>query len=220
MTLREAIAVALIAGTVAAQLQGQSTSGTTPAPATAQAPAPAVPSTATPPSPAPDETTKPGKKKKPSSSDSIETGKPIHGDTLHAQRKAAKLYLDGVRLLEKQQPEAAWNLLKQAVELEPGDATYEKAAELARQSTVTQLVQQSSRVRNTGSAEDSAQLLHRAQVIDPTTPLVLQHLDQLADTTAATKVGATANATLGAQAGVAGHEDTDAGSPIQLEPKR
>ena len=145
----------------------------------------------------------------------------MQADTLHAQRKAAKLYLEGVRLLEKQQSESAWNLLKQAVELEPGNTTYIAAAELARQSTVTQLVQQSSRERSNGATADASTLLQRAQAIDPTNPLVLEHLNQLADAAAGTKVGATANAALGVQAGVAGgDEDSLAGAPIQLEPKR
>ena len=229
--LRSAVALALIAGTLAAQLQGQSANSATPAPAPAQTPAavqtPAPAQTPTPaasPSstPAPDqaksEQAKPNKKKH---SDAVKTGKPIQADTIHAQRKAAKLYLEGVQLLEKQRPEAAWGLLKEAVELEPSNTTYFKAAELARQSTVTQLVQQSSRERGNGATQDASELLERAQAIDPTNPLVLEHLDQLADATAVTKVGATANAVLGPQTGVAGDaEDALAGSPIHLEPKQ
>lgn len=231
--LRNAVALALVAGTVTVQLQAQSPTAVTPAPTQQPAPAqtPAAAQTPTPaasPAPAPDQTkpdqakpdqAKPDKKKK--HSDAVETGKPIQADTIHAQRKAAKLYLEGVKLLEKQRPEAAWGSLKEAVELEPGNATYIKAAELARQSTVTQLVQQSSRERSNGATQDASQLLERAQAIDPTNPLVLEHLDQLADAAAGTKVGATANATLGPQAGVAGDaEDASAGPPIHLEPKQ
>ena len=223
--LRRALAIALVAGMTAMQLQGQSTSSIAPAAAAAQTPAPPSSSSATSTSPAStsqaqDETSA-GKKKKQPSANPVETGKPIQADTLHAQRKAAKLYLEGVRLLEKQQSESAWNLLKQAVELEPGNTTYIAAAELARQSTVTQLVQQSSRERSNGATADASTLLQRAQAIDPTNPLVLEHLNQLADAAAGTKVGATANAALGVQAGVAGgDEDSLAGAPIQLEPKR
>jgi len=223
--LRRALAIALVAGMTAMQLQGQSTSSIAPAAAAAQTPAPPSSSSATSTSPAStsqaqDETSA-GKKKKQPSANPVETGKPIQADTLHAQRKAAKLYLEGVRLLEKQQSESAWNLLKQAVELEPGNTTYIAAAELARQSTVTQLVQQSSRERSNGATADASTLLQRAQAIDPTNPLVLEHLNQLADAAAGTKVGATANAALGVPAGVAGgDEDALAGAPIQLEPKR
>ena len=218
--LRNAVAFALIAGMAATYVQGQSAAGAAPAPAAVQAPAaPQTPTPATSPAAAPDQTkpdqAKPDKKH----SDAVKTGKPIQADTIHAQRKAAKLYLEGVQLLEKQRPEAAWALLKQAVELEPGNSTYIKAAELARQSTVTQLVQESSRMRDSGATQDASQLLQRAQAIDATNPLVLEHLDQLADAAAATPVGVTANAALGAQAGVAGQEDKEAGAPIKLEPK-
>ena len=78
-------------------------------------------------------------------SNAISTGGPVKAGTLRAQRKAAKLYLQGVKLLEKEQPEAAWKLLKPASDLEPDNATYLRAAELARQSAVTQLVQQADR---------------------------------------------------------------------------
>ena len=115
--LRNAVAVALIAGMAATYVQGQSAAGAAPAPATAQTPAPPqTPTPATSPAAAPDQTkpdqAKPDKKH----SDAVKTGKPIQADTIHAQRKAAKLYLEGVQLLEKQRPEAAWALLKQAVE--------------------------------------------------------------------------------------------------------
>jgi general secretion pathway protein D len=222
VTTRSAIAATLIAGVFAMQLQGQSAPSVPAATAPVQAtPGQAAPVAATTPataaaSPAPDET-KPEKKKKQGAPDAVKTGKPMKADAVRAQRKAAKLYLDGVRQLEKQQPELAWDSLKQAVELEPGNPTYIGAAELARQSTVTQLVQQASRERSNGATEDSAKLLQRAQTIDPTNPLVLEHLDQLADATAGTKVGLTANAAMGHQAGL---EDTQAGAPILLEPKQ
>jgi general secretion pathway protein D len=217
VTLRRVAAVALIAGMAALQLRAQAPAVATPAPPSPQTPAPAASPTTTQDPAKPD--VKPDPKKKRPKSDGVATGKPALADTIHAQRKAAKLYLEGVRQLEKQQPEAAWNLLKQAVELEPGNTTYIGAAELARQSTVAQLVQQASRERSNGATQDGAKLLQRAQFIDPANPLVLEHVGELADAIAATKVGATANATLGAKAGVAGQEDTELGAPIQLEPK-
>jgi general secretion pathway protein D len=157
------------------------------------------------------------KKKRPG--DEIKTGKPIQANTLHAQRKAAKLYLAGVKLLEKQQPQQAWNLLKQALELVPDNATYAKSAELARQSAVTQLVQESSREGDKGGNTDAAKLMQQAQAIDPTNPLVLEHLNLLAKDVANTKVGLTANTALGPQAGISETQDTLADGPIVLQPK-
>jgi len=122
-------------------------------------------------------------------SNAVTTGGPVKAGTLRAQRKAAKLYLQGVKLLEKEQPEAAWKLLKQATDLEPDNATYLRAAELARQSAVTQLVQQASRERSRGESADSAKLLGHAMEIDPKNPLVLQHLGELGDQAASLPVG-------------------------------
>jgi len=204
-----------ICGAASMAMLGQSAPAAAPAATPAQTPAAAPAQTPAASSTAPD-AAKPDAKKKSSAADEIKQGKPVHADTLHAQRKAAKLYLEGVRLLEKQQPEPAWKLLKQAVELVPDNVTYIQAAELARQSTVTQLVQQSSRERTSGATEDSANLLKEAQSIDPANPLVLEHVNKLADAAAATKVGATA---LSAQANVSAEEDTLAGGPVQLEPK-
>ena len=122
-------------------------------------------------------------------SNAVTTGGPVKAGTLRAQRKAAKLYLQGVKLLEKEQPEAAWKLLKQATDLEPDNATYLRAAELARQSAVTQLVQQASRERSRGESADSAKLLGHAMEIDPKNPLVLQHLGELGNQAASLPVG-------------------------------
>jgi general secretion pathway protein D len=138
----------------------------------------------------------------------IETGKPIQADSLRAQRKAAKLYLQGVHELEKERAESAWNLLKQAAELEPTNVTYVRAAELARQSAVTHLVQQASRERGQGPNNESANLLKHALEIDPKNPLVLQHTDELGNL--GTPVGATASSTIKTEAPIAS-------DPIQLE---
>jgi type II secretory pathway component GspD/PulD (secretin) len=155
-------------------------------------------------------------------SDPVATGKPIQAGTLSAQRKAAKLYLKGVKLLEKQQAESAWNLLKQAAELAPDNLTYIKAAELARQSAVTELVEASSRehARSTGSEAnaESARLLERAQEIDPSNPLVIEHLNQIADQASNTHAGGTASTAPQLQAAVVGTEDTLADGEIKLLP--
>jgi general secretion pathway protein D len=211
--LRNVLIFVLMAGSACTLLQGQADSAT--APQTQPAQPAASPAQAPPPTGAnPDAATKPA------SSNEIETGKPIKADSVHAQRKAAKLYLQGVRLLKKQQPQPAWNLLKQAAELEPTNATYVQAAELARQSAVTQLVQQASRERVNGAGEDSAKLLKDALAIDPNNPLVVEHMDQLADKTAAGKVGTTVSATPGPEIHAASEQDTLADGPIVLEPKQ
>jgi general secretion pathway protein D len=129
---------------------------------------------------------------KPVPTNAITMGAPVQADALHSQRKAAKLYLAGVKLLEKQQPEAAWKLLKQAADLEPENVIYLRAAGLAQQSAVTQLVQQASRERVDDADADAAKLLQHAMEIDPKNPLVLQHLGVLGDQAASAPVGTSA----------------------------
>jgi general secretion pathway protein D len=155
----------------------------------------------------------------------VKPGKPVEANGLHAQRKAAKLYLQGVKLLQKQQPEAAWKLLKQAAALQPENITYVNAAELARQSTVTQLVEQSSRAKAAAGqdikSEEAALLLQRAQAIDPTNPLVVEHLDQAAQQATAFRVGGTSSTTaLNQQTGPSSNLDTLSDGPISLLPNR
>ena len=209
---RAAIAVLLMTGWGGLPLLAQSAAQ----PAVSSSQAPAANTAAAPAAP-PDAAKA---KQKPDDTDDVETGKPVKGNALHRQRKAAKLYLEGVKLIEKQRAEEAWGLLKQAVALQPDNVTYIKAADLAQQSAVTQLVQQASRERSGGATQDSARLLQRALSIDPTNPLVLEHLGQLADDSGSTVVGKTANDALGAQANVNQDQETLADGPITLQPKR
>jgi general secretion pathway protein D len=201
-------------------------------PAPAQAPA----------SPAPDANPKP--KANPDAKDkpptlAIQIGQPVQASSLRSQRKAAKLYLQGVKLLEKKQPEQAWATLNEAVDLAPANTTYARAAEVARQSLVTQLVQQASRQRELEESrsaaglapggitadpkEGSAALLQRALSIDPTNPMVLEHLNQLAGATSNANIGSTASAAPAlveaAMPDRIHDQDTLSDGPIVLQPK-
>ena len=169
----------------------------------------------------------------------IQIGQPVKASSLRSQRKAAKLYLQGVKLLEKKQPEQAWATLNEAVELAPANTTYARAAEVARQSLVTQLVQQASRQREleddrraAGLApggitadpkEGSAALMQRALSIDPTNPMVLEHLNQLAGATSNANIGGTASAAPAlveaAMPDRIQDQNTLADGPIVLQPK-
>ena len=213
----------------------------TPVPQTPAAQAQPTPAQV-PPSPAPDANPKSNanpeaKDKQPKSQ--VKTGEPVQASSLRSQRKAAKLYLAGVKLLEKKQPEQAWATLKEAVELAPSNTTYTRAAEVARQSLVTQLVQQASRQREleenraaAGQApggitadpkQGSAALLQRALAIDPANPMVLEHLNQLAGATSNANIGGTASASPAlleaAMPDRIHDQDTLSDGPIVLQPK-
>jgi hypothetical protein len=174
-------------------------------------------------------------------------GRPIQAGTLRAERKAAKLYLQGVKLLEKQQPEEAWALFRDSVELAPGNTTYIRAAELARESRVTQLVQEAGRLREEEQSREaagaasatvpkdpkhdavplaqqdaglgSAELLQRALAIDPDNPMVQEHLGELADSAPHTKVGATSSTSLPLLESGTESQDSLSDGPITLQPK-
>jgi general secretion pathway protein D len=161
----------------------------------------------------------------------VNFGKPIQAGTLPAQRKAAKLYLQGVKLLEKQEPEEAWTLLKEAVQLAPDNTTYIRASELARQSTVTQLVQQATRERERDAAQNAAgnrsldagagaaALLQRALAIDPENSMVIEHLNQFADTTAGVRIGGTSSSVPALSGNADEAQDSLSDGPIVLQPK-
>jgi hypothetical protein len=172
----------------------------------------------------------------------VKPGDPIKADTLHNQRRAAGLYLKGVRMLEQTQAEESWLLLKQAAELEPFNSTYVRAAELARQSAITQLVQRSTQEVSRGDTAAATKTLQHALAIDPSSQAAIAHLNQLHGTPAnlpPPSAGAVANpsqsasaepqlgqqdeAQLGHQVGLTAAEmlkpqTTVPGGPVVLEP--
>jgi len=150
-------------------------------------------------------------KSKPASQ--IVIGEPVQAASIREQRRAAKLYLQGVHLLEKQQPEEAWKLLKEAAAIEPQNGTYLRAAALAEQSSVTQLVQQSSQASVNGNTEEAQRLLRHAQEIDPTSPEVTEHFGEMGDRIASVPVGVTPTT----MPGIVSESNALAG-PIVLEP--
>ena len=141
----------------------------------------------------------------------VTTGEPVRTGDVRQQRNAAKLYLKGVRLLEGKDAAAAWALLKQAAALEPLNDTYARAAELARQSTITQLVQQSSQQSQHGDLQGAVASLQQALEIDPKSESVLQHLNQLRDQAGLAPVGTQANLVMKPQT-------FSPAGPVELEP--
>ncbi|MDE1175358.1 MAG: hypothetical protein PW789_01985 [Edaphobacter sp.] len=64
-----------------------------------------------------------------------------------------------------------------AVNLNPEDSDYLKAAAVAREHRVTQLVQQAGKARMMGQQQESSKLLAEAQALDPNNRFVAQHMD-------------------------------------------
>ena len=101
------------------------------------------------------------------------------------RRRAAKLYLEGTKLFEKEQFEDALRNYEEATALEPGNSNYHMAAEVARSHAVTALIQAAAKARmgNDPAAEQKA--IERAAALDPKNPQVAQHLAEIADETVA-----------------------------------
>jgi general secretion pathway protein D len=188
---------------------------------TAQAPVAGTATTQAPVSATTDKKPSPNaEQKKADNTKGVTTGEPVKAESLRERRKAAKLYLEGTQLLTKERPEDAWDRLKRAAELEPDNKIYARAAELARQSAVTQLVQQASRERAKGETQDSARLLLHAQEIDPKNPLVLQHLYDMGDLEASQEVGAMASEAPKADSTASGSLAAAMADSVQLIPSK
>ncbi len=119
----------------------------------------------------------------------ISQGEPLQKSALHNQREAATLYLKGAKLLAAEQTEPAWKLLKQAADLEPTNPTYTRAAELAKQSLISQWVVAAVKMAGHGDREGSMALLNKAHTLDPQNPIVNQHLSQVEAPLAAAATG-------------------------------
>ena len=150
------------------------------------------------------------KKDKAAQIDAVTIGGPVQAGSVKGGRRAAKLYLDGVKLMKKQRYEEAWKQLKQAAEIEPANGTYLRAADLARESLVTQMVQEASAARARGEDSAATELIERAALVDPTNPIVAEHMNAMAD--------AAANQQPGISINEAGAEEGNAASAIVLAP--
>jgi Flp pilus assembly secretin CpaC len=114
----------------------------------------------------------------PAASDSA---KPAPQPSASARRRAAKLYLDAGKLYEAGHFEAAMKMYEQAAALDPTNIDYPAAAGVARSHQVTALVQAAAKARLAGDAAGARAQLARALALDPTNPVVTQHLYELAD---------------------------------------
>ncbi|AXC10690.1 General secretion pathway protein D [Acidisarcina polymorpha] len=97
------------------------------------------------------------------------------------QRQAEKLYLQGAKAIEQNNPRVAFEDFTRAVSLNPSNSQYAAAKEIARQHLITLLVQEADKARLSQHPEDSRKKLEEALALDPKNPFVRQHVDELAD---------------------------------------
>ena len=97
------------------------------------------------------------------------------------RRRAAKLYLASSKLYEKEQFEEALRGFEQAAKLDPANADYPLAANVARSHMVTALIQLAAKDRLRGGSAASRAALARALELDPGNAQIAEHLNQLGD---------------------------------------
>ena len=100
--------------------------------------------------------------------------------TAGARHRAAKLYLAASKLYVDGQFEEALAEYERAARLDPSNADYDAAAELARSHAVTALIQAAAKDRFSGNAAGATAALEKARALDPKNPEVTEHLYELA----------------------------------------
>ncbi|MFP5276476.1 MAG: hypothetical protein ACLGPM_05135 [Acidobacteriota bacterium] len=97
------------------------------------------------------------------------------------RRRAIHLYLSASKLYEKGQFEPALQQYEQAAALDPANANYRMAAQVARSHAVEALIQSAAKDRFTGNEAAARGAIAHAYKLDPTNPEVTQHLYDLSD---------------------------------------
>jgi general secretion pathway protein D len=96
-------------------------------------------------------------------------------------RTAQKFYVQGVRAVEKGDVDAAEKAFAKASKADPSNHEYALDWQIARQHSVTKLIQDADKARITGHPEVARAKLAQALEMDPKNPEVAQHIDALAN---------------------------------------
>ena len=102
------------------------------------------------------------------------------------RRHATKLYFAAGKLFIAEKFEEAMTMYGDAARLDPTNADYRVAASVARAHAVTALVQSAAQWRLKGNAQAARVALSSALALDPESPIVAQHLDELGAESVAT----------------------------------
>jgi hypothetical protein len=100
--------------------------------------------------------------------------------TQHDKRAAAKAYLDGAHAIEDRNTRAAYDSFSKAASLDPTNTDYRNAAAVAKAHFVTDLIQQAEKARILGKNDVARARLAEALEVDPTNPIVQQHIGDAA----------------------------------------
>ena len=101
--------------------------------------------------------------------------------TARQSRTAEKFYVQGVRAMEKGDVDAAEKAFAKASKADPSNRDYAVDLQIARQHSVTKLIQDADKARMLGQPDVARAKLAEALVLDPKNPDVAQHIDDLAN---------------------------------------
>lgn len=96
-------------------------------------------------------------------------------------RTAEKFYVQGVRAMEKGDVDAAEKAFAKAAKADPSNHDYALDLQIARQHSVTKLIQDADKARLLGQNEVARAKLAEALALDPKNQEVAQHVDDLAN---------------------------------------
>ena len=117
----------------------------------------------------------------PQAPDAANSAKPAQQPRGSDRRRAVKLYLASSKLFAGEQFEEAMLGFEQAATLDPANADYRLAADVARSHAVTALIQTAAKDRIRGDAAGARAALAHALELDPRNIAVTQHLYELGD---------------------------------------
>jgi general secretion pathway protein D len=124
------------------------------------------------------------------------TGLTQQAPTPRETRLAEKYYAQGVRAVEKGDVDAAEKAFSKAVEADPTNQDYVFDLQIARQHSVTKLVEDADKARLTGQPEAARADLAKALALDPKNEEVSQHIEDLANLSSAPLPADSVTATL------------------------
>src|SRR5256885_15924568 len=106
-----------------------------------------------------------------------------HANGENTAKQAAHDFRQGLKL-QKKDPQRAFELFGQAADLEPKNAEYATARELARQQLVYVHIQQGNRLLSAAKPAEAQDEFRVALALDPTNDFAIQRLRDLAPTQA------------------------------------
>src|SRR5690242_14341013 len=102
------------------------------------------------------------------------------GPNHHDKREAAKAYMAGAHAIEERNTRAAYESFSRAASLDPTNNDYKNALAVAKAHFVTDLIQQAEEARIVGKQDVVHARLAEALELDPTNPIVAQHITDVA----------------------------------------